>query len=76
MLRWKWVGRRGSILIETGEWDGGFQRENWERRQHLKYKYIKYPIKYFKKKFVMSNISHTIMILLAVGFLDTIKILK
>jgi hypothetical protein len=41
------VGRRGSTLIEAGEWEGigGFWRANQEMEQHLKCKYLKYPIK-------------------------------
>jgi hypothetical protein len=31
-------------------WDRGFPVGNWERGSHLKYEYIKYPIKINKKK--------------------------
>jgi hypothetical protein len=32
-------------MQEKGEWKRVFWRGNWKRRQHLKCKYIKYPIK-------------------------------
>jgi hypothetical protein len=48
----EWVSGWGSSLIETGEGGGdrGLQIRSWERGQHLKCKYIKYPIKIIIKK--------------------------
>jgi hypothetical protein len=40
-----WVGGRESILIEAGGGRGGFWRGNCEMGSHLKFKYIKYPVK-------------------------------
>jgi hypothetical protein len=40
-----WEGHHSHRSRRRGDWIGGFGRENWERRQHLKCKYIKYPIK-------------------------------